>query len=306
MTAPSARVIADSISPGGHRVTSIEAVLHRFVLAEMNTHRVFSRNSASSRAIPFPKQLERVILDIAEPVVWASEQPGMSGGDEVDDPFTARMTWEHARDAAARWAHTLHEVGVHKSICNRLLEPFMWHVVVVTSTSWENFRKLRVDPAAQPEMRAVATAMTNALDASEPKLLDYGQWHLPYIVDEDLTAAEGFLRGNSDFGRFSGHDVTRLLIEISTARCAGTSYLLQNERRDVIKDHNLYERLCSNGHASPLEHPCTPTDRVHEVEVCALGTDKSKKLVLPEYGNLLGWHQHRFDVEVLADYQAFA
>lgn len=303
---PSARVIADSVSPLGYRVTTIEATFHRFILAEMNTHRVFSRNSASSRAIPLSKQLSRVQELPAVPVKWAAEQPGMSGGDEIEERDSAEYFWLKARDRAVDIALNLGDLGVHKSIANRLIEPFAPHTAVVTSTAWENFRKLRVDPAAMPEMRAVAAAMMDALDDSTPKFIDYGMWHLPYIVREDITAAEEFLHENSDYGRFGKHQVTKLLVAISTARCAGTSYLLQNERRDVIKDVNLYERLCENGHASPLEHPCTPNDRVHEVEVPALGTDVTKKLTLPDYGNLLGWHQHRFDVEVLADYQAYA
>jgi thymidylate synthase ThyX len=304
---PRARVIADSISPQGFRVTSIEALMHRFVLAEANTHRVFSRNSASSRAIPFGKQVEKVLTDPAYPVVWASEKKGMSGGEEIEDTVTAKLLWDAARDAAVRNASELANLGVHKSIVNRLLEPHMWHTVIITSTAWDNFFKLRCDPAAQPEMRAVAEAMERALSASTPKQIDYGQWHLPYIVEEDIRAIEEYLLDTLGQGNYGRRHVTKTLVKISTARCAGTSYLIQSERRDVDKDVSLYERLCANGHASPLEHPCTPTaQNARWVEVPALGSDVTKKLLLPEYGNLLGWHQHRFDVDVLADYQAFA
>ena len=125
----SARIIADSISPYGDRLTTMEVTFHRFVLAEFNTHRVFSRNSASSRAIPLQKQIKRIREGIAYPVLWASEQKGMQGGDEVDDTMTARMCWESAANDAIASALRLQDLGVHKSLVNRLLEPFMWHTV---------------------------------------------------------------------------------------------------------------------------------------------------------------------------------
>ena len=53
----SAEIIADTYCEfTDERVTTMEVTMHRFVLAEFNTHRVFSRNSASSRAIPVRKQ----------------------------------------------------------------------------------------------------------------------------------------------------------------------------------------------------------------------------------------------------------
>lgn len=96
MTQPSAKIIADSISPDGVRLTTMEVVMHRFVLAEFNTHRVFSRNSASSRAIPYDKIRSRVLNDVAFPVEWASEQRGMQGGIALggtDELFCAQE-WE--------------------------------------------------------------------------------------------------------------------------------------------------------------------------------------------------------------------
>lgn len=250
---PSARVIADSISVRGDRVTTMECVLHRFCLSEMNTHRVFSRNSASSRAIPFKKQLERVTTDPAIPLVFPAEQKGMSGGEPLEGPdlVLAKADWLEARDAAVEHARRLANLGVHKSVVNRLLEPFMWHTVVITATEWENFFRQRCSPLAQPEIQAVAYAMRDALTASEPVRLDDGQWHLPYVSNDPETVMEVL-----DLN----HDGGDLLRGISAARCARVSYLTQDGRRDYREDLNLYERLTTADppHWSPLEHVCRP------------------------------------------------
>ena len=233
--------------------------MHRFVLAEFNTHRVFSRNSASSRAIPFSKQVDRLVNHPALPTKWASKQRGMQGGDEIEDKSAAESAWLDARDAAIRHATSLDEMGVHKSIVNRLLEPFMWHTVIVTSTEWYNFFHQRVSPLAQPEIEATARRMQEAFDASEPVEVGYDEWHTPYILPEEDFDLE-----------------TRK--KVSAARCARVSYLTHDGTRDVSKDLELYERLVTArpGHWSPLEHVATP----------GFGA-----------GNLRGWRQLRHFVD---------
>ena len=47
-----ANVVADSVSEDGYRLTTMVVNMPRIILAEFNTPRVFSRNSASTRAIP--------------------------------------------------------------------------------------------------------------------------------------------------------------------------------------------------------------------------------------------------------------
>jgi hypothetical protein len=299
---PSAKVICDSISPQGIRLTTFEAVMHRFVLAEFNTHRVFSRNSASSRAIPLRKQLDKVRDDTAIPVAWPAEQKGMQGGEPLPDPLMIRAyrRWLQAADSAADAAEMLGELGVHKSVANRLLEPFMWHTVVVTATSYQNFFGLRCNPMAQPEIRATADAMKAAYDASTPQLLEPGMWHMPYLRDDDWTE---FFAGDLTL-----HD----LIRISSARVARSSYLTQNGIRDPSEDLVLYRRLVSADpmHASPLEQVATPNkENIQTVtvqrKVMMDGVHPGRiELTVPKYGNLLGWHQHRFDVEILKGYQA--
>ena len=201
-----AKIIADSITQRGDRLTTMEVRLHRFVLAEFNTHRWFSRNSASSRAIPVAKQIDRVLNDTAYPVKWPEEQKGMQGGEAWEDPGTIegfKDFWTESRDAAVSAAADLHAAGVHKSVTNRLLEPFMWHTIIVTSTEWENFFEQRCSPLAQPEIRLAADMMHSAYRDSIPQEVSEGQWHLPYVEDEDFKAITLTL----PFTRHIHHDV---------------------------------------------------------------------------------------------------
>ncbi|MFZ0666997.1 MAG: FAD-dependent thymidylate synthase [Acidimicrobiales bacterium] len=261
MNEPSAKVIRDSISPDGHRLTTMEVVMSRFVLAEFNTHRVFSRNSASSRAVPLRKQLERVGEDPALPIEWASEKPGMQGGVELDQSALKEAVdcWNRARDEAMQCAQKLGELGVHKSIANRLLEPFMWHTVIVSSTEWSNFFGLRRSPLAQPEIRVAAEAMYMEYERSVPTQVGHGEWHMPYVSGDEVELL--------------GEDAAR---RVSAARCARVSYLTHDGKRDPAKDLELYDRLTSAvpPHASPLEHVATPESGV-------------------PLGNFVGWRQLR-------------
>lgn len=289
-----AKVVADSITTAGDRLTTFEVRFHRFVLAEFNTHRVFSRNSASSRAIPVAKQLQRVMDDPALPIAWPTEQKGMQGGAELDADLleSVKKAWGDAARGTVLKAEILSEIGLHKSVTNRLLEPFMWHTAIVSATAWRNFFAQRVNILAQPEIRVAAGLMLDVYEESQPKTLLAGEWHLPY-VDESGTP-----------------DVLR---RVSAARCARVSYLTQDGVRDIEKDLELYDRLVSARpmHASPLEHVARPApENQHWVKVPHYDSEDHeighKMLLLPRYGNFLGYHQHRFDVEAAIDYQAFA
>lgn len=294
MTQPFARVLLDSVSPAGSRVTTMEVVIHRFVLAEFNTHRVFSRNSASSRAIPFHKMLDRVLNDPAMPMSWPSEQRGMQGGCELSgiDILNAKTAWLTARNNAVESAHMLHDIGAHKSVVNRLLEPFLWHTVIVTGTTdgYENFFKQRCSQLAQPELRMAADLMRAAWLGSTPEPLDYYEWHTPLIQPEDdeLIHTEGACRAyNWDYDQIeaAAAEVRR---RVSTARCARVSYLTHDGRRDISKDLELYDRLvlAKPPHWSPLEHVCRPqADAGHPHPDAKLGA------------NLSGWIQMRHIVE---------
>ena len=273
MTTPSARVLLDSISQAGHRVTTMEVVMHRFALAEFNTHRVFSRNSASSRAIPVKKMIERVHSDIAYPVVWPSEKSGMSGGPEIGPHFVAnaRTRWSYAAEIMIEIAEEMSQIGVHKSVTNRLLEPFLWQTIIVTSTEWDNFFKQRISPGAQPELREAAIMMKIALELSQPQELVEDEWHMPLLQPDEL-----------DFYGALGEDMDEQRKWVSAARCARVSYLTHDGRRDIEKDIELYQRLVRDGHWSPLEHVCRPID-----------TDDVDGYGIGARGNLHGWVQLR-------------
>lgn len=264
---PAARVIADSVSPAGRRLTTIEVQMHRFVLAEFNTHRAFSRNSASSRAIPVTRTLARLAESPAVPIVWPAEQRGMQGGQNLphEAEEKARQVWLDARDAAVHHAEQLLALGVHKSVTNRLLEPFMSHTVIVSSTSWDNFWTQRCSPQAQPEIRAAAEAMRAAFEDSVPSPVRWGEWHLPYISTEELA-------------QLSLAKCRR----VSAARCARVSYLTHAGVRDIDADLGLFDRLtaASPAHFSPLEHVAAPA-----------------YLNPPEAGNFVGWRQLRHTPE---------
>ena len=290
-----AKVIADSVSERGHRVTTIEVRLHRFVLAELNTHRVFSRNSASSRAIPLRKQVERVLAEPALPLEWPAEQAGMQGGAPLSDYALdqARTEWLMASQDAAKYASRLHALGheaderLHKSLPNRLLEPFMWHTVVITSTEWENFFLQRLSTQAQPEIRVAAEMMHEAFSNSTPRLLGEGEWHTPYLSDEEKAT-------------LSRVDAA----QISAARCARVSYLSHDGKRDLDADLGLYQRLVNAHpawHGSPLEHVATPwsvnCERQDRTFPDIHGEWQRIIREVPRFGNLLGWRQLRLEVE---------
>lgn len=267
MTKLGARIILDSINDYGDRLTTMEVTMHRFVLAEFNTHRVFSRNSASSRAIPVTKRLAEVGADPCNPIAWPREQPGMQGGENLEggDLQDAHVLWQNVRtavfDAVDEYVSKhAPEHRLHKSVINRLLEPFLSHTVIVSSTEWENFFSQRCSPLAQPEIRVVAEEMQAAYAASQPELVSRFDWHKPYLDDSD-------------------RELSQLdQIKVSVARCARVSYLTHDGKADTTKDIELFDKLVTANppHWSPLEHIAQPA-RIWE----------------PVKGNFMGWHQLR-------------
>lgn len=73
----SAKILRDSVSPVGARLVSAELVFPRFILSEFNTHRAISKNSASSRAIPVKKQLQKLLNTPYVPERIGINQSGM-------------------------------------------------------------------------------------------------------------------------------------------------------------------------------------------------------------------------------------
>jgi thymidylate synthase ThyX len=258
-----ARVLLDSAGPGGIRLTTLEVTFPRFVLAEFNTHRVFSRNSASSRAIPTSKLIERVERDPVIPLEWGRNKPGMSASAVLvgDDANAAQAAWLQARDGAVAGARALLALNVHKQELNRLLEPFLWHTVVVTATEWQNFFELRCAPNAQPEIREAALRMRAAVASSFPQSVADGEWHTPLMHPDEASLP------------------LELRKQVSAARCARVSYLTHDGRREISKDLELYDRLRADRHLSPFEHVATPASDAHF------------------HANFRGWVQMRAEIE---------
>lgn len=286
-----ATVLADSISPHGVRLTTLVIQLPRIVLAEFNTHRMLSRSSASSRAIPVAKMLEGVMAGPYIPEVWTRNGSGMQGHGIITDQDEIEAcvdAWLAARDSAVEHTRRLLELGVHKQTTNRLLEPFMWHTIIVTATEWSNFFNLRDHPAAHPAIANTAKAIREAMDASEPARLAYNQWHLPLVDERDdgLRVADK--------------------IKLSVARCARVSYLTHDGIRDPQADLDLHDRLLSAGHMAPFEHVARPTtagDLIVAEDLRAgqagvlpwLRSDAvaGKLAPLTCFGNFRGWMQYR-------------
>ena len=143
------RIVADSISPQGHRITSFILTYPRFIHSELMTHRVFSRNSASSRAIPFEKMVKMVEEDPFIPIAWQKDHKGMQGNEYINEVLAnnnCKNSWLKARDNAIQIATSLNkDCEVTKQLCNRLLEPFMWTTMLITGSKegWDNFFNLR-------------------------------------------------------------------------------------------------------------------------------------------------------------------
>jgi thymidylate synthase ThyX len=258
-----AEVLLDSVNPAGQRLTTFVLRFPRFVLSEFNTHRMFSRNASSSRAIPTAKLMQQLRDDPVLPVEWGRNQSGMQAR-EVLDADAARQAeagWLAARDGALAHAEQLRATGVHKQIVNRVLEPWMWASVIVSSTTYDNFFTLRCHVDAQPEIKRLADLMREAYTASVPTPRSAGEWHLPFTgPDDDLLSVEERK-------------------QVSVARCARVSYLTHVGTRDIAADRQLHQRLLDAGHWSPFEH-------------VAVAAPDSRP-----FNNFSGWQAYRHQME---------
>lgn len=227
------------------------------LMREFNTHRVFSRNASSSRAIPVATMLKEVMDNPVIPIYWGKNQKGMQSFEEVSEEVKAKAlkSWLEARDFAVQKAKELSDLGIHKQYANLLLDPFTWIRVVVTATDWDNFFHLRLDKGAKPEMRDLAEKMLAAMEASTPverPVVKYGDiddqecWHLPFISQEERNTIQA-----------------KDLLEMSTARCARTSYNKHDGEKPLLEDDvRLFNTLLKEQpqHASPAEHPACFVD----------------------------------------------
>ena len=250
-----AKILADSISQAGHRLTTFEVTFPRIVLAEVNTHKMISKNSASSRAIPVEKRIAAVEADLFVPEAFGKNKPGMQHSEELggEEEFLARQHWSDAAQDAIRGAKKLSGIGVHKQLANRLLEPFSWHTAILSGTDWDNFEHLRVHPAAQGEFSKAARMMMEMKRDSTPTFVEPGTWHLPH-VPEVYYGAE---RNKVEPGEWLNW------AKVSAARCGRVSFMRQNMRGPdakiaLGKDIARADAFINDGHMSPLEHQARP------------------------------------------------
>ena len=254
-TSITAKVICDSISEQGVRLTTFEIEYPRIVMSEFNTMRAISKNSSSSRAIPVSKMLEHTNNINLKPIYFGSKKSGMQAGDELDgnDLINAKLFWEAALFDAITWATELDELGVAKEVCNRLVEPFQLVKVVCTATDWDNFFNLRLHPDADPNICMLAYKMYQAMQESKPIELKAGEWHLPF-VNVGWNGKGEMCYADDDFNFVELEQA----IKLSAASCASVSYRTEGmtlEKADKIFDMLIKAEVV---HSSPLEHCATP------------------------------------------------
>ncbi len=259
------KIIADSIC--NTRLTTVEIRYPRFVHSEVLTHRDRARNAGSSRAIPWPVMMDAILGEPVIPIYWGKNQKGMQTGEEIDLPnrIKAEEIWLAARDSAVKAAQALHDLGVHKSLCNRITEPWMWITVVMSATEWSNFFNQRCHPDAEIHFQKIAGMIRDSLVDSVPDVLKEGEWHTPYIQQDDDIISDYFM------------------CRVSAARCARVSYVQHGEKaKSIEKDLKLTEDLIAGsgnlGHRSPFEHIA-----------------QAKKADYRS-GPFKGWHQFRKDL----------
>lgn len=236
-----AEIVADSINEWGTRLTTFLLTYPRFIHAEMLRHRVFSRCVSSSRAIPIAKMLDTVKDAQLYPLFWGAAQKGMAADNEVSDDIKLKAIaiWDDHRKATLEATQKLADLGLHKQIPNRLLEPFAPVTELVTATEYQNFFELRDHRAAQPEIQAIARLMRKEYKEGKPKECVVGQWHTPFISpekDRDLDP--------------------NIVLKVAVGRCARLSYLTHEGFRDPQEDVKLCDRLWNSTpkHLSPFEH----------------------------------------------------
>lgn len=275
--------LLQSIKSLGHKETfdlEMDSEYENFIANGIVVHN--SRNASSSRAIPVNKMIEKVRNDPAMPIHWGRNQKGMQADEELNifDKEQAIQDWRYGALRAVDVAIRISELEIHKQIVNRLTEPFQHIKVIVTATEWDNFFNLRLHKDSQPEMQELARCMKQAINESTPVELKPGQWHLPYIKNDELDNL--------------GADAA---IKCSVARCARVSYLNHDNTNPSIEDDiKLYDKLLEAGHMSPFEHQATPMKYTHYRECeqkWEKGVTHTDRISRQWSANFRGWIMYR-------------
>lgn len=270
------KVLADSLAPCGKRLTTMEWKYPRSIHSEIMTHRMLSKNSASSRAIPTEKLIQMVLDDPFIPEYIGANKSGMQAGEELSEEQKqlARSVWDTAMRNAVISARALLAMGVHKQVVNRIIEPWMWITIIVSATEWDNVWGLRCHPMAEPHFQKLAYMARDAMNASTPNPLKAGEWHLP-LVDVDVD--DVYALNTYDLAHEEPSGVIWNRVKVSVGRCARVSFLTHEGKREIEKDIELHDRLVVQEplHASPAEHV-------------------AQALATPErHGNFIGWKMYR-------------
>lgn len=305
----SVEMVADSIDKRDNRIPSMLLTMPRIILAEFNTHRMLSRNSASSRAIPFDKMAKMVNEEPFVPIKWMKEHSGMQGteywtdemfGDTNPMKVTDVLTniWLQQKNEALIQASLMSKIGASKQICNRLLEPFMYHRVLVTGTEWPNFFAQRAEENAEIHMQDLAYKMLDAMNNSIPKELKPGEWHIPFGDDIDeriIKDTVGNVWGNNIPTK---EEIVMAKVRIATARCARTSYTTidTQTKHDYNADIKLHNRLVDSHHFSPFEHcAICMTDDEYDTHIngqVVTYDSATAYLITDDSPNVLGWNKN--------------
>lgn len=293
-------ILVDSIKYAGKQTVydlSVSSEQHNFIANGIVVHNCFSRNSASSRAIPINKMLAHIEENTATPIHWGLNQSGMQAKAEQADPDIATEVWMRARDRAIESARELAELGLHKQIVNRVLEPFQIMKVIVTATSFDNFFNLRCHPDAQPEIRHLAELMLKAMQESTPETLSADEWHTPYVYHErgDSGTLDYFVYVADTSGtETDGYQYKQYLsleeaLKVSCSCAAQVSY--RTNDTSIEKAISIYDKLVNSTpvHASAFEHCATPID----IESTESGITHFDVEDTPYSGNFANWVQYR-------------
>lgn len=295
------KVLAHSISEDDKEIVTFELVYPRAIHSEIMTHRVFSRNGASSRAVPIMSTIDMVRQAPAMLSRYGANQAGMQDkGLEYDQPITykgktydtARDLWSQQAKEVASMAKAWADAGYHKQVANRILEPFTKMKVVLTTTELENFFWLRDHTAADPTFDELAQDMRSAYNKSIPTLLRKDDWHVPYYNKGQWIEV-------GDTGK-DVHGVTlKEALDISVSCCAQVSYRKLDDSLEkaerVISRLNLGgEDLSEPAHSSPAEHQGTPIINHREFDgYFKPGETAWHRDLGMMSGNLAGWIQYR-------------
>jgi thymidylate synthase ThyX len=279
-----ATVIQDSIF--ANRITTFELEYPRFIHSELMTHRQFSRNAASSRAIPVAKMHDHILANMAHPIEWGVNRPGMQAS-EVLEETAAMAVWQCAGEEAVRWSKSLANQGLHKQIVNRVTEPFQVMKTVVTSTEWDNWYNLRNHADAQPEIRELAKAMLVAHKASKPTVIYPGEWHVPYVDRGTSATGMAYIINDTQVSK----EIAR---KVSASCCAQVSY--RNHDDSVEKAEMIFDKLITSqpAHLSPVEHQATPMSKwIHRDDEWPLGVTHFDRYGDGWSANFKQWIQFR-------------